>query len=48
MIERDFNHPSIIAVILFNETWGITHNESTHAWMKDLYYKVKDLYPSYI
>jgi len=48
MIERDFNHPCIIAIILFNETWGITHNESTHDWMAHLYHKVKALYPSYI
>ena len=26
MLNRDYNHPSVIAVMLFNETWGIDHN----------------------
>ena len=28
MIDRDYNHPSIFAWILFNETWGLTTKES--------------------
>jgi len=23
MIERDYNHPSVFRVVLFNETWGL-------------------------
>ena len=26
MLNRDYNHPCVIAVMLFNETWGIDHN----------------------
>ena len=43
MIERDYNHPGVLAIILFNETWGYTHNDSFHTWTKDLYNKVKSL-----
>jgi hypothetical protein len=45
-LERDYNHPSIIAIILFNETWGINHNADTHAWMGQLYNTVKTTHPS--
>ena len=27
MLDRNYNHPSVIAVMLFNETWGIQHSE---------------------
>src|SRR5690606_36034978 len=35
-ITRDFNHPSIIAWVLFNETWGIGdqgYDRSTQEWV---------------
>lgn len=37
MINRDYNHPSTIAYILFNETWGITHNTNTDNWIREMY-----------
>lgn len=49
---RDYNHPSIVAVMLFNETWGINHNGgkandgyTTHEWMEMLYNRVKSFHP---
>lgn len=49
---RDYNHPSIVAVMLFNETWGINHNGAkaddeytTHEWMEMLYNRVKAFHP---
>lgn len=48
ILARDCNKPSVIAVILFNETWGINHagvaaadGMTTHEWMISLYHKVK-------
>ncbi|MBQ9429387.1 MAG: hypothetical protein IJU41_07595, partial [Clostridia bacterium] len=48
VIKRDYNKPSVIAMILFNETWGIKHDApraadglTTHEWMQSLYAKVK-------
>ena len=47
-IARDFNHPSIMAWILFNETWGLTNHDrpSGHAWVRDMYLLAKTLDPS--
>ena len=52
-IKRDYNHPSIIAIILFNETWGINHSApaaadgmTTNQWIQHLYEKVKNLNPN--
>lgn len=49
VLARDYNKPSVIAIILFNETWGITHTApaasdglTTNEWIQSLYYKVKD------
>lgn len=48
ILRRDYNKPSVIAIILFNETWGITHTApkasdglTTNEWIASLYYKVK-------
>ncbi|MDR2904137.1 MAG: hypothetical protein LBU77_06490, partial [Clostridiales bacterium] len=41
LIERDYNHPSLMAYILFNETWGISRNADTAAWVRELYDHVK-------
>ena len=48
VLKRDYNKPSVIAMILFNETWGIKHDApkaadgmTTHDWMISLYHKVK-------
>lgn len=49
LLARDYNKPSVIAVMLFNETWGINHSApkasdglSTIEWIQSLYYKVKN------
>ena len=34
-VERDFNHPSIIAWCLFNETWGFGGQVELVKWMKE-------------
>ncbi|MBE6679206.1 MAG: DUF1080 domain-containing protein [Ruminococcaceae bacterium] len=48
VLDRDYNRPSVIMMILFNETWGISHTGAksgddgmtTHEWMQYLYHKV--------
>ncbi len=48
-IRRDWNHPSIIAWVIFNETWGLfsqveggrVYTENTRAWVLSMYEKVK-------
>ncbi|MBN1344097.1 MAG: hypothetical protein JXQ73_15535 [Phycisphaerae bacterium] len=45
-IRRDFNHPSIIAWVLFNETWGIRHDDVWDAWIEALYRETKKLDPT--
>jgi hypothetical protein len=51
-IERDANHPSILAWILFNETWGLgdarTYREDsdTQAWVADMVALTKRLDPT--
>ncbi|WP_343274651.1 PA14 domain-containing protein, partial [Ligaoa zhengdingensis] len=53
MIKRDYNHPSVIAVMLFNETWGISKpglkasdGMTTEQWQIYLYGKTKELNPN--
>ncbi|MBQ8836555.1 MAG: hypothetical protein IJ002_03490 [Clostridia bacterium] len=49
LLKRDYNKPSVMAIMLFNETWGITHTApvasdglTTIDWIESLYYKVKE------
>src|SRR5436190_6138407 len=54
MIERDFNHPAIVAWVLFNETWGLLTKEGqkevyrpeTRGWVASLYRQTKALDPT--
>ena len=53
MLSRDYNHPSVIAVMLFNETWGIkkpgekaADGMTTEEWQIVLYDKTKELNPN--
>lgn len=53
MLNRDYNHPSVIAVMLFNETWGIDYSKpaasdgmTTEQWVISLYNKTKELNPN--
>ena len=45
-IRRDFNHPAIIAWVLFNETWGIRHDAQWDAWIEKLVRRTKELDPT--
>lgn len=53
MLNRDYNHPSVMAVMLFNETWGITRpgnqaadGMTTQDWQIYLYDYVKGINPN--
>jgi hypothetical protein len=47
-VERDYSHPSIIAWVLFNETWGLEEHRRPEGWgwVKDMYYLAKQLDPT--
>jgi len=47
-IARDYNSPSIIAWIIFNETWGLTDHDTgeSHRWVRKLYLETKKLDPT--
>jgi beta-galactosidase/beta-glucuronidase len=43
MIERDWNHPSIVIQTIMNESWGIDLNDSTQrTWLKNTFNWVKE------
>jgi hypothetical protein len=55
MIERDYNHPSVFSWVIFNETWGLSHETeegehvykpSTQEWVADMYDLAKSLDPT--
>jgi len=50
MIERDFNHPSIFAWVLFNETWGLRHDREyrpeTREWVRGLVHETRNMDPT--
>ncbi|GGJ08411.1 hypothetical protein GCM10010885_16900 [Alicyclobacillus cellulosilyticus] len=54
VIHRDFNHPSIFAWVMFNETWGLfshvdgrrVYTEETKAWVREVYRWAKRLDPT--
>ncbi len=47
MVERDWNHPSIIAWTLVNENWGtdLTHNPEHRHWLASFYREAKQIDP---
>ena len=50
-VERDFNHPSIIAWCDFNETWGLGGNDykqmqDRQEWVREMYHLTKRLDPT--
>ena len=47
-VKRDFNHPSIIAWILFNETWGLEEHQNPESWrwVRDMYTLARGLDPT--
>lgn len=48
MIDRDWNHPSIIVWNIINEAWGteLSINSDHRAWLADLFERVKELDPT--
>ena len=45
-VDRDFNHPAVIAWCLFNETWGIgdgSYTPETQQWVRDMYLLAKQI-----
>ncbi|MCB0045506.1 MAG: hypothetical protein KDD92_08765 [Caldilineaceae bacterium] len=48
MVERDGNHPSIIAWTLVNENWGmdLTRNPAHRQWLRDFYDAAKAMDPT--
>ena len=49
MVERDYNHPSIILWCPYNETWGLEfslqHDRSMQDWVSQLYDELKAMDP---
>lgn len=49
-VARDFNHPSIFAWCLFNETWGLgygkDYNTDRQEWVRSMYHFAKKLDPT--
>ena len=49
MIARDWNHPSIVAVSLINESWGANLKQAhDRAWLKQFYGQIKPLVPGWL
>ena len=48
MVERDWNHPSIIAWTLINENWGtdLTRNPDHRRWLVDFYHTARQIDPT--
>ncbi len=48
MVERDWNHPSIIAWTLVNENWGtdLVRNPEHRRWLADFYHAAKAIDPT--
>ncbi len=48
MLERDGNHPSIIAWSIINEDWGtdLVNNPAHRVWLKETYHWLKELNPT--
>lgn len=49
MVERDWNHPSIVMVSLINESWGVNLKEPAQRdWLKQAYHQAKALVPGWL
>lgn len=48
MVERDWNHPSIIIWTLVNENWGtdLARNPEHRRWLADFYHEAKEIDPT--
>ena len=49
MVQRDWNHPSIIIVSIANESWGLKLKEAPdRAWLKQAYHQAKQVVPGWL
>ena len=52
MVERDWNHPSIVVVSVINESWGANLKDPNEAsqrdWLKAAYYEAKKMVPGWL
>ncbi|TAM81886.1 MAG: hypothetical protein EPN47_10790 [Acidobacteria bacterium] len=49
MIQRDWNHPSIVIVSIANESWGLDLDQAAdRAWLKQAYHKAKQAVPGWL
>ncbi len=49
MVERDWNHPSIIIVSIANESWGLNLSLAPdRLWLKDAYHEAKRIVPGWL
>ncbi len=49
MVERDWNHPSIIIVSIINESWGINLKKvEEREWLKSAYAQAKKIVPGWL
>ncbi|MBP7738664.1 MAG: hypothetical protein KA369_22000 [Spirochaetes bacterium] len=49
VLDRDCSHPSVMAAVLFNETWGIADllwSRGRKKYIRDLYRRVRERYPN--
>lgn len=48
MVERDFNHPSLVIWTIINESWGadLANSERDRCWLRQMYDYVKGLDPT--
>ena len=48
MIDRDFNHPSIMLWVLFNETWGLSNHSTREGqeWLRAMVHRARALDPT--
>ncbi len=49
MVERDWNHPSIVTVSIINESWGANLKEpGDRQWLKQAYQEAKAIVPGWL
>ncbi|HET9179665.1 MAG TPA: glycoside hydrolase family 2 TIM barrel-domain containing protein [Terriglobia bacterium] len=49
MVQRDWNHPSIVIVSIANESWGLKLDQAAdRAWLKEVYHKAKQIVPGWL
>lgn len=49
MVERDWNHPSIIIVSIANESWGLKLDQAAdRAWLKQAYHRARQIVPGWL